>query len=179
MISGTTYVNSRLQNRYSSRKHPSGATDGEVEMPKSQALVAEQLFTWPAADPALIAGRCDVCAVVTFPRQNSCPKCTSEKVSEVLLPRRGRLWTFTTQEFLPKNPPYAGQESAAEFEPYGVGYVELPDHVMVETRLTERDPERLAIGMEMELVIVPFRTSDAGADVMTFAFRPVTSEASS
>ena len=43
----------------------------------------------------------------------------------------------------------------------------------VETRLTENDPEKLAHGMEMELVVVPFRTDDDGNEVVTFAFRPV------
>ena len=53
------------------------------------------------------------------------------------------------------------------------GYVELPDEVRVETRLTESDPSVLRLGMEMELAVVPFRTDDAGNDVVAFAFRPV------
>ena len=63
---------------------------------------------------------------------------------------------------------------ATTFVPFGVGYVELPGEVKVETRLTESDPEALAAGMEMELVVVPFRTDDDGNEVVTFAFRPVT-----
>jgi hypothetical protein len=35
------------------------------------------------------------------------------------------------------------------------------------------DPDALGIGMEMELVILPFRTDDDGNEVVTFAFRPV------
>jgi uncharacterized OB-fold protein len=54
--------------------------------------------------------------------------------------------------------------------PYGVGYVQLGDEVKVETRLTEID--RLRIGMEMELVLVPFRTDSDGNEVVAFAFRP-------
>jgi hypothetical protein len=55
--------------------------------------------------------------------------------------------------------------------PYGVGYVELADGVRVETRLTET--EGLENGIEMELVLVPFRTDADGNEVVTFAFRPV------
>jgi uncharacterized OB-fold protein len=135
--------------------------------------IADRLFTWPSDEPQLIGSRCGDCGVVTFPAQSSCPKCTLQSVTDVLLPRRGTLWTFTTQEFLPKNPPYAGTESAEDFTPYGVGYVELPDHVMVEARLTESSADRLRIGMEMELVIEPFLVNDSGDEVMTFAFRPV------
>jgi uncharacterized OB-fold protein len=56
------------------------------------------------------------------------------------------------------------------FEPFGVGYVELPGEVRVEARLTENDPRRLRIGMPMELTLVP---APGGSGTMTFAFRPV------
>jgi len=135
--------------------------------------VAEGLFTWPSEEPQLIGAKCADCGVTTFPRQATCPRCPSEHMEDVLLPRRGTLWTFTTQEFLPKNPPYAGTETAEEFEPYGVGYVELPGEVKVETRLTTADVDSLQIGMEMELVVLPYRRAADGSDVLTFAFRPV------
>lgn len=135
--------------------------------------VAEGLFTWPSERPQLIGAKCAACGVTTFPTQGTCPRCPSEQMNEVLLPRRGTLWTFTTQEFLPKNPPYAGTETAEEFQPYGVGYVELPGEVKVETRLTTADVDALHIGMEMELVVVPYRRSADGENVLTFAFRPV------
>jgi uncharacterized OB-fold protein len=91
-------------------------------------------------------------------------------MAEHLLPRLGRLWAWTTQEFPPPSPPYTGPTGEA-FVPYGVGYVELDDEVRVETRLTET--EGLRIGMDMELVVMPFRTNDDGDEVVTFAFRPV------
>lgn len=134
--------------------------------------VADGIFTWPSDAPQLIGSRCNVCGIVTFPSQESCPRCTSTEMAEHLLSRRGRLWAWTTQEFPPPSPPYAGENGDA-FTPYGVGYVELPGEVKVETRLTEADPEALGVGMEMELVVVPFRTNDDGSEVVTFAFRPV------
>ena len=91
---------------------------------------------------------------------------------EALLSRRGRLWAWTTQDFPPPSPPYSGP-TGEDFVPFGVGYVELPGEVKVETRLTEADPEVLVHGMEMELAIVPFRIDDEGNEVVTFAFRPV------
>ena len=95
----------------------------------------------------------------------------STDMAERALPRRGRLWAWTTQEF-PPPAPYAGPSGDA-FVPFGVGYVELGNEVRVETRLTETTG--LRIGMEMELVLVPFRTDEHGNEVVTFAFRPVTS----
>jgi uncharacterized OB-fold protein len=65
-----------------------------------------------------------------------------------------------------------------DFQPYGVGYVELPDQVRVEARLTEADPERLQIGMEMELVFDSLGTDDDGNEIVTYAFAPVEEVAS-
>jgi uncharacterized OB-fold protein len=57
--------------------------------------------------------------------------------------------------------------------PFGVGYVELPGQVKVEARLTESDPEKLHIGMELEMVIIPLHVDESGQEVVTFAFAPV------
>jgi uncharacterized OB-fold protein len=138
----------------------------------AQVPVAEGVFTWPSDDPQLIGSRCTACGIITFPTQDSCPRCASPDMAEQLLARRGRLWAWTTQDFPPPSPPYAGPRGK-EFVPFGVGYVELPDEVKVETRLTVADPEQLTPGVEMELVLVPFRTDDDGNEVVTFAFRPV------
>jgi uncharacterized OB-fold protein len=143
-----------------------------MEYVMARVPVAEGIFTWPTDDPELIGTRCARCGIVTFPAQDSCPRCPSTEMTEHRLPRRGRLWAWTTQEFPPPSPPYAGPTGRA-FVPFGVGYVELGDEVKVETRLTEADAGSLALGAEMELVLVPFRTDDDGNEVVTFAFRPV------
>jgi uncharacterized protein len=138
----------------------------------TQIPFAPDVFTWPADEPQLIGSVCPDCAAVTFPQQGSCPRCGLVGLTPRLLARRGTLWTFTTQEFLPKEP-YASGETPETFRPFGVGMVELGDDVRVEARLTEADPDVLQIGMDMELVIVPFRTEEDGTEVMTYAFRPV------
>ena len=140
-----------------------------------QVPIADGVFTWPAKEPRLIGSRCRSCDIVTFPTQQSCPRCAATDMAEQLQSRRGRLWAWTTQQFQPPAPPYTGP-TGKEFVPFGVGYVELPGEVKVETRLTESDPEALRIGMQMELVLVPHRTDDEGNEVMTFAFAPVAGE---
>ena len=134
--------------------------------------VAEGLFSWPA-DPRLIGGSCASCGTTTFPRQSSCPRCTGTDIRTVPLAATGRLWTWTVQAFEPK-PPYRAD---GPFEPYGVGYVELATAdgsgaVLVESRLTEADPERLEIGAEMALTFIPVYRDAAGQPVVTFAFAP-------
>jgi uncharacterized OB-fold protein len=138
--------------------------------------VADGLFTWPADDPQLIGSRCEECGAKTFPSQGHCPRCASTAMAEVLLPRTGSLWTWTIQGFRPKSPPYKGDGSVDAFEPFGVGYVDLNGELLVEGRLTENDPERLAVGLPLELVVVPLYREDDGTDVLTYAFRPVEEE---
>lgn len=118
--------------------------------------------------PELVGSRCRRCGVIAFPPQASCAACMASDVEDRRLARRGTLWTWTIQCFAPKSPPYAG--TAEDFAPYGVGYVELPGEVRVEARLTEADPQRLRIGMPMELVVVPAPGPDGA---MTYAFRPL------
>jgi len=138
--------------------------------------IAPGVFTWPSDDPQLIGSRCAACGIVTFPSQASCPRCAATDMTEHLLPRRGRLWAWTTQEFPPPSPPYAGPRGA-DFVPFAVGYVALAGEVKVEARLAGTDPDGLVPGMEMELVLVPFRIDEDGNEVVTFAFHPSSDEA--
>jgi uncharacterized OB-fold protein len=87
--------------------------------------------------------------------------------------RRGTLWTFTTQEFIPKSPPYARVESEETFVPYAVGYVEFAGQARVEGRIDTSDLAGLRIGMEMETVVIPLLEDGRGNEVVTYAFRPV------
>ncbi len=146
--------------------------------PTTQAVpVAGGLFSWPDC-PRLIGSMCTVCGITTFPSQQSCPRCTGTQLRQVPLATTGRLWTWTVQAFEPK-PPYAAD---GPFEPYGVGYVELATEdgtgaVLVESRLTETEPGRLHIGAPMKLAFVPLRRDVTGAQVVTFAFEPVSDAA--
>ena len=132
--------------------------------------IADGLFT-TEPHTQLIGSRCSECMMVTFPTQESCPRCGSTEMAEHLLARLGTLWAWTTQEFPPPAPPYAGPVGR-DFVPFGVGYIDLGD-VKVESRLTTADADALRDGMAMELVLVPLRTDDDGNEVMTFAFQPV------
>lgn len=137
----------------------------------TQVPFASDVFTWPADAPQLIGGKCEACGATTFPTQGSCPRCGATEMARHLLPRQGTLITWTTQEFLPKEP-YGGGETEQTFKPFGVGLVQLGDEIRVEARLTESDPKKLQFGMDLELVITPFRYRDDGTEVMVFAFAP-------
>jgi uncharacterized OB-fold protein len=132
-------------------------------------LIDDGIFGLDEHGPVLLGSRCEECGTTTFPRQDSCPACTGTTMADRTLPRRGTLWSFTVQNFRPKSP-YTGPE---DFVPYGVGYVDLSGEVIVESRLTENDPDKLRIGTPMELILEPFTQDEDGTQVLTFAFTPV------
>ena len=138
----------------------------------AQVPVDGDLFTWPSDEPKLLGSRCADCGNHMFPRQYDCPKCAGNNTEPVELASKGTLWTWTIQGYPPKSPPYAGPADPKTFEPFGVGYVELPGELKVETRLTINTPEELQIGMEMQLTTIPLYTNDDGDEVVTFAFEP-------
>src|SRR5262249_55752490 len=88
----------RLQ--YRSRKErimfPTGFRYGTESSAMARVPVSEGVFT-ASDEPRLIGRRCGACGIVTFPAQESCPRCASIDMTERLLQRRGRLWAWTTQ----------------------------------------------------------------------------------
>ena len=119
-------------------------------------------------ETTLRGSRCNRCEATTFPAQSSCPRCDATSMSTRPLPRRGVLWTYTIQRFRPKNP----YDGPTEFEPYPVGYINLANEVLVESRLSAPPDRALRIGEEMELIFSPYTRDADGNTVCTFAFRP-------
>jgi uncharacterized OB-fold protein len=145
--------------------------NAQPSMHAPQRALDPMLFTWPAAQPALLASRCRACGAKAFPVNPSCTKCGGEDLERFELPRSGTLWAWTIQRFMPKSP-YHSSETPETFSQYGVGYVELPGALRIETRLQENDPAKLQIGLPMELVFYVHRTEPDGTEVINYAFKP-------
>ena len=122
--------------------------------------VAEGLWT-DEAEPRLIGGQHRITGEIVFPMPQGD---AAQQFDAVPLSRTGTLWSWTSQDFRPKSPPYAGPEA---FTPFLIGYVELPGQVIVETRIEGAVLADLKLGMAMELVITEFAPGRT-----TFAFRP-------
>lgn len=112
----------------------------------------------------LVAGSCESCARLHFPRSQPCPYCSSHECSECLVGENGTLYLFTT--VLNRPPGYRGEV------PFGFGVVELPEGLRVISRLTESDTSRLHFGQKMRLVITPLHEDENGRPVTSYAFRP-------
>lgn len=129
----------------------------EIEM----RMIAEGLLT-DEIPPRLVGGRNRETGRIVFP----CPE--SGEYEPYPLQRQGTLWSYTIQRYRPKSPPYAGPDA---FHPWPVGYVELAGETIVEARLTDIAFDDIAIGMPLELTVVPL-DSDAVDPVMVHAFKP-------
>ena len=156
---------------------------------ENQTVIAENLFLLENDSPTLLGSYCADCDEHFFPQQDACTRCPTEKLKSVELGSTGTLWSWTVQCFAPK-PPYRPSTTPEQFEPYGVGYVELPCGLKVEARLLSANPDPtvsgrsddiaayFSIGDKMQLTIVPFFRDDEGREVLGFAFRTATEPAS-
>ena len=98
--------------------------------------------------PTLLGGRERATGRIVFPLPAD-----RDRFEAVELPRDGTIWSWTVQRFRPKSPPYAGPD---DFEPFALGYVELPGAVIVETRFTGFAFDALKVGLPCRLVVEPF-----------------------
>jgi uncharacterized protein len=121
--------------------------------------IAPDLFALDGDEPALLGGRDRRTGRVVFPLPAD-----RDRFEPMVLPREGRIWSWTVQRFRPKSPPYTGPE---DFTPYAIAYVELPGAVIVEARLTGFDPATLKVGLPCRLVVEPF------AGKASYAFAPL------
>jgi uncharacterized OB-fold protein len=139
-------------------------------MSASPLLACDALIGLNNGRPHLLGSQCADCGEVYFPATDNCTRCLCTRMQACDLGRTGVLWSWTVQTFLPKAP-YDSGETEATFRPYGVGYVQMACGIKVEARLTEADPDRLAIGMPMRLVLFPYRVDAHGESIHTFAFQ--------
>ncbi len=139
----------------------------------AERAIDESLFAWPNDNPVLLASRCENCGTVSFPQQPGCPRCCAANSDTVELPRRGTLWSWTTQEFPPHRPPFLGGGEGSDYQPFRLGYVQLDDVVCVEARIAKGCTQPLIIGMPMGLVIEELGIDQDGTRVMSYAFEPV------
>jgi uncharacterized protein len=137
------------------------------------SLVCAGAIVGTPPDVGLRGSRCASCAEVFFPPAALCTRCGARELAEIDLGGAGTLWSWTIQAFPPKTPYDGGSaDGPSAFEPYGVGYVELPSGLKIESRLTTADPARLRIGMPMRLVLERYGRDAAGTPLLTYAFAP-------
>jgi uncharacterized OB-fold protein len=135
--------------------------------------VKEGLFTTEhdsIGGPQLVANSCPACGEIFFPKRRICQNCQSPELQEMLLGRRGKIFSFTVVVQRPASS-YKGPV------PYAFGWVELPEGLRVETLFTGCAPQDLRIGMDVELIIERLHDDPEGREVVCHKFRPALGEA--
>lgn len=107
---------------------------------------------------------CGQCGEKTFPGKPICPGCGSLQVSDSALGSLGKIWTYTVV--------YQGYGSMVLKPPYASAFVELDGGAFVHAPIVGCEPERVTIGMRVELK--PLKAiSEGNQDKMVYAFQPV------
>jgi uncharacterized OB-fold protein len=137
-------------------------------------LITEGLFRIDGERAVLLASRRRSTGVVKFPAErpelfDGDPDIQGD-IEAIELSTEGTLYTFTTQQFVPPLP-YQGKKDPKTFQPYVVGFVELPESVLVETLIIGATADQLQIGQRLVSTTTTLETED-GRSLTTFAFRP-------
>ncbi len=136
---------------------------------KKKTPIIQGLFAWPADEPRLLASRCKECGTVAFPKSPFCtnPDCVKvrENVEEVLLSKRGKVWTFTTQHY-PAPLPFRYEP----FRPYGIAMIDVPEGLRLLGMLTTT--ENVKIGSEVEITVGKLY-EDKDNEYITYMWKPV------
>ena len=139
----------------------------DVKEVKKRIPVKEGLFTMPSSPdekPRLIASECPSCGEVLFPKRKICTNCQEEKLREITLSQRGKIYSFSVVMQRPGRY-YEGPV------PYAFGWVEFPEKVRVEGLFVCDDFDDLRIGRDVEVVIERLTDDKDGNEVVAHKFR--------
>ncbi|MCP4988995.1 MAG: hypothetical protein GY928_23940 [Colwellia sp.] len=120
----------------------------------------------------LLAGHCQICGRLYFPSQENCSVCEIQ-LQEYKLPRQGSIWSWTTQNFQPKSPPYDDKQGIDNFQPFFLGIIDLGNEIRITAKLVDVHMSNIQIGMPVELVELPFESIKNGNQSTSFAFQPI------
>ena len=131
--------------------------------------VAAGLFEGTGSAARLIGTRCTTCGTHYFPKTLSCrnPQCLEKAIQDVRLSREGTLYSYTVQHYQPP-----ALFRMADWAPYAIGSVELPEGLRVMGMLTGCEPASLKIGMAVELTVETLYRDEQGQAVQTYKFQP-------
>lgn len=140
----------------------------------SQPAVDGWFATDEAGLPHLIGAKCPQCGTYVFPpRENNCPNpaCDGDVLEPVALSRRGKIWSYTENRYLPPAP----YPPSDPFEPFAIAAVELADEgLIVLGKVVEGTlAADLKVGMEMELATMELYVDGDGVQRTVYAWKKV------
>jgi len=124
--------------------------------------IREGLFREDAEGGRLLGNKCKSCGRVYFPKAQFCFSCLDKSMEELVLSRRGKLYSYSF-----------GRMASTHFPPpYAIGLVDMPEGVRVFAPLKITEDQPIRIGMEMEVMIEELWQED-DKKVIGYKFKPV------
>jgi uncharacterized OB-fold protein len=124
--------------------------------------VREGIFVEDADGGRLLGNKCKSCGQLFFPKARFCFTCFNKDMEEVVLSRRGRLYSYTI----------AHMPSTHFQPPYAIGFVDMPEGVRVFAPLKMIEDKPFKVGIDMEVVIEKLWQED-DKQVIGYKFKPV------
>ena len=112
----------------------------------------------------LIGVCCKSCNRVYFPSQEMCAGCyDQDNMDKITIGPQGKLYAYSIV-----HAPSRGFEV-----PYSVGYADFPNNIRVFAQLTEVDPSKLKVNMNVELVLGKIGNDEDGKEIISYKFKPL------
>jgi len=108
---------------------------------------------------------CESCGKKIFPPRDICPNCEAPAKTPYTFSGLGEVYSYSTVHHVP--------EGYQDNAPYTVALVKLQEGPLVTAQLTDVEPERVSVGMPVEMVTRKLREeSERGVIVYGYKFRP-------
>jgi len=111
-------------------------------MMETHPFTIEEFYKF-ASERRLMAARCSECGNLLLPPRPMCTRCLSTDLSWVELGKSGTLVTYTMI--------YVAPTQFQSMAPYTVGIVKLKDGPMLPGMIRGVEPEKIKVGMELEV----------------------------
>lgn len=116
--------------------------------------------------PCLLGAKCAKCGAVLFPKMPVCPLClVNGTMREVEMGRTGRLYSHTVARIAPQ-----GFKA-----PFYQAFVDVPEGPRVFSLIGDEcpvEPDALADGMAMRLIVEPLADTPENRGVLTYKYLP-------
>lgn len=126
-----------------------------------KVFIRDDLFKETPEGVVLVGNKCTSCGTRFFPKADFCNQCLNKEMEELILSKRGTLYSYTITRVPVGRYPI----------PHAIGMITLPEKVRITAPLIMGE-EDFKIGAEMEMEITTLWTEE-DRDVIGYKFKAV------
>ena len=130
-------------------------------MVNKKVFIRDDLFKETSDGIVLVGNKCPACGRAFFPKADFCTQCLNREMEEMVLSKRGKLYSYTITRVPVGRYPI----------PHAIGMITLPEKVRLTAPLV-MGKEDFRIGAEMEMEITTLWTEE-DRDVIGYKFKAV------